>query len=102
MVAKLLDDPEYLVDLDDREDSVTFQVTIFDNADHVTFVCDFGSHDEAVQTLTERGFQCPAIGARDLYVRRVQLIGDEVIPGARAELKQLQPSSPDRLLGGWK
>ena len=81
---------------------MTFHVTIFDNADHVTFMCDFGSRDEAVQTLTERGFHCPAIGARDLYLRRVQLIGDEVIPGARAELKQFQPSSPVSLFGGWK
>ena len=81
---------------------MTFHVSIFDNSDNVTFMGDYGSRDEAAQTLTERGFHYRrTVADRDVYLRRVQLIGDEVIPGARAELKQLQPSSPDPLPGGW-
>jgi hypothetical protein len=77
-------------------------VSVHGNADNVTFMGDYGSRDEAAQTLTERGFHYRrTIGARDVYPRRVQLVGDEVIPGVRAELKELQPSSPDPLPGGW-
>ena len=47
---------------------MTFHVSIYDNADNVSFMGDCGSRDEAAHTLTERGFHYRrTIGARDVY-----------------------------------